>query len=201
MGIINNCFYELPEGMVVITAGGTFSEKCSKDCINYRDSEGNLYITTETETVDWKCRTDLNEFPNTTNPNLPYVFDLLWDLKKESDIIDIFHSSHSWFDGNIFELIDKLKEYNLTHLIPQSKLSEAAEIKKTEKIFKEEFINRTFDRYVLIKDSQEHMLFVEQLMDMIQLHIIFTNSKELWLNIFSENKDIVKKIKKLGVKR
>ena len=46
------------------------------------------YGVTESELEsDYQLRSDLEDWPDAWDPKLPYVFDLNWDLKTESDLV------------------------------------------------------------------------------------------------------------------
>ena len=66
-------YYELPNGQIAYTYGWDGRNKT----ISYRfdDKQGGRTIS-QKEFDTWKPRRDLNDFPNATDPRLPYIFDL-----------------------------------------------------------------------------------------------------------------------------
>jgi len=76
-------FYELPDGRIAKTLGW---DSRSKE-ISYRldDGEGSR-IVHEAIALVWKRRSDLRDFPNASDPLLPYDFDLWWDIKYMSQL-------------------------------------------------------------------------------------------------------------------
>jgi hypothetical protein len=83
--IIIGAYYELEHGAIAYLVGwnGRTQEGEYKtdngECITYHD-------VTLAEFSVWKIRRDLHDFPNASDPRLPYVFDLFWDLKYISDL-------------------------------------------------------------------------------------------------------------------
>lgn len=75
--------YETPSGKIAYTYGLNNATKM----ITYRfdDNEGSREVSYE-EFDTWKPRRDLKDFPNASDPRLPYVFDLYWDIKFMSQL-------------------------------------------------------------------------------------------------------------------
>jgi hypothetical protein len=112
--MIIGTFYELSDGTIVKTYGWGGESKI----VSYR-SENQHYNTHEHSTKDWKHRPDLHDFPNAKDPVLPYVFDLMWDLKTEEQLkYELNCKTSIYCSYHDSEVIEKLKEYGLNHLIP-----------------------------------------------------------------------------------
>lgn len=100
-------FYELPDGRIVRTTGWHGRDNTISF---YTDSPGGrkagvcLFKTCE----NWKRRTDLRDFPNASDPRLPYVFDLWWDIKYMSDL-----RRHLLYDDDS-ELRELMQKHNIT---------------------------------------------------------------------------------------
>ncbi len=73
--------YELPDGSIVRTYG------FGPDGIKYYFDDGKGgRLATDEEFQTWKPRKDITDFPNASDPRLPYEFDLHWDIKYTSDL-------------------------------------------------------------------------------------------------------------------
>lgn len=84
-------FYELPNGQIAYTYG--FDGK--KKVVNYRfDGDTTGRVVTYEEIKAWNPRPDLNDFPNASDPKLPYIFDLNWDIQYMSDLRRTLASGH-----------------------------------------------------------------------------------------------------------
>lgn len=83
--------YETPDGRIA----RTFSWSGRTGMVGYYfdDGEGERKAP-EAECLTWKRRSDLNDFPNARDPRLPYVFDLLWDIKHMSGLRRILKEGH-----------------------------------------------------------------------------------------------------------
>lgn len=78
-------------------------------CIGWVNGRASLYpenrprqrvkhqsVTPEELSSKFRHRPDLKDWPNAWNPLLPYVFDLNWDMKCESDLVrECIESGHS----------------------------------------------------------------------------------------------------------
>jgi len=76
-------FYELPNGQIAKTIGWNGKKKT---ILYYFDDGQGSHTINEDETKEWKYL-KLYDFPNARDPKLPYVFDLLWDIKYTSDLV------------------------------------------------------------------------------------------------------------------
>lgn len=86
MSIVIGAFYELPDGRIARTYGwGGKTEMVSF----YFDNDKPRVPVHVSETVDWKIRRDLSDFPNARDPLLPYSFDLHWDIKHRSELLQV----------------------------------------------------------------------------------------------------------------
>ena len=82
--IIIGVFYELSNGEIIYVYGKSITSTTAIFC--YYAVDGNAKTVVAAETRNWKERRDLRDFPNTTDPKLPYDFDLYWDIKRISDL-------------------------------------------------------------------------------------------------------------------
>lgn len=80
MDTIIGAYHELPSGKIAYTYG------FSKGVISYRFEDYTYSSCDQFEYNTWIYRPDLNDFPDSKDPVLPYVFDLFWDLKRISDL-------------------------------------------------------------------------------------------------------------------
>jgi len=80
--------YELPDGRIA----RTFGYNGIKKIVSYYFDDGKgRRVATQDQFDTWKLRRDLEDFPNARDPLLPYVFDLLWDIKYMSDLKQQLH--------------------------------------------------------------------------------------------------------------
>ena len=77
-------YYELPNGKIAYTYGWNGIKKE----VSYYFENEKPRVVTENVFQTWKPRKDLKDFPNSKDPVLPYDFDLYYDLKRMSDLID-----------------------------------------------------------------------------------------------------------------
>ena len=86
---IVGALYELPTGTIARSFGS------GPNGIQYYfdDSKGGRLASHE-EVKAWKHRADLNDFPNARDPILPYVFDLEWDIKFRSELVQVLTDGH-----------------------------------------------------------------------------------------------------------
>ena len=117
--IIIGVFYELSDGSIVKTIGW---DGRVEEIISFYHEGQPVETILKSETKDWKHRPDLKDFPNAKDPRLPYVFDLFWDLKYTSEIIELFNGELWWLENDILEIAEKLKEHGLAFLIPEKYL-------------------------------------------------------------------------------
>ena len=79
--------YELPDGRIAMTTGwgGGNLQYCL-------DDDKGMRSIVEKDFMAWKPRPDLKDFPNARDPRLPHSFDLLWDIKTRSQLVE--HLKH-----------------------------------------------------------------------------------------------------------
>lgn len=83
-------FYELPDGSIVKAYGwngGTNTVHYYMSDLVGRSVEESVWAT-------WKPRRDLVDFANVNNPLLPQIFDLLWNLKRWTDLATALSAGH-----------------------------------------------------------------------------------------------------------
>lgn len=98
-------FYEMPNGQIAYTYG--FDDK--KKVVSYRlDGDTTGRSVTYEEIKTWNPRPDLSDFPNASDPKLPYLFDLNWDIKYMSDLRRVLASGHPQL-GEIKRAMQKYK--------------------------------------------------------------------------------------------
>jgi len=83
INIVIGTLYELPDGRVVRTYR---SNGITGEIGYYFDDDTGSHTIKEKECGGWKERRDIRDFPNARDPRLPYVFDLLWDIKYMSQL-------------------------------------------------------------------------------------------------------------------
>lgn len=82
--IVVGAFYELPDGKIVFVY--LQSNKSDTTVFGYYEDGSDPKTATIGETLLWKRRSDLRDFPNAIDPRLPYEFDLYWDIKHMSNL-------------------------------------------------------------------------------------------------------------------
>lgn len=112
MDIIIGAHYELPGGRIVRTTG---ANSVSRTVRYYFDDGKGGRVADESEWGTWKVRRDLRDFPNARDPILPYVFDLLWDLKYQSNLLYVLEHGHDDID----EIKAEMAKQGITHLMPK----------------------------------------------------------------------------------
>lgn len=113
--MITGVFYELPTGEIVKTTGWN---GVTGEISFYNEIRHDTIL--ESKTRDWILRDDLKDFPNAKDPRLPYVFDLFWDIKYTSEITALFEGDSWWLEHDVDDIVEKLKENGLSHLIPEN---------------------------------------------------------------------------------
>lgn len=84
-GVVIGAFYELPDGRIAKTYGWSGAGRIVSYAFD--DDFGGRSIS-EGECSAWKARPDLRDFPNARDPRLPYAFDLHWDIKHHSQLVE-----------------------------------------------------------------------------------------------------------------
>lgn len=79
-GVTLGAYYEDPNGKIA------YSYMWNTKQLTLRYEDDTVVNITENEIGEWKERRDLLDYPNSKDPILPYVFDLLFDLKRMSDL-------------------------------------------------------------------------------------------------------------------
>lgn len=114
--------YELPGGDIARAFGaGPQGVRYRKD-----DDQGPLQASHE-ETLAWRERQDLDDFPNARDPVLPYVFDLFWDIKRRSELV------RELKDGHVDQksILEEVARHGLDlGLVPQALTGQINEAKK-----------------------------------------------------------------------
>lgn len=105
--IIAGIFYEMPNGQIAYTYG--FDD--IKKTVSYLlDGDKTGRVVTYEEIKKWKPRFDLYDFPNSSDPKLPYLFDLNWDIKYMSDLRRVLASGHPQLD----EIKQAMEKFGIT---------------------------------------------------------------------------------------
>lgn len=81
--VVIGAHYELPDGLIARTVG--WNGERQEVTFYLDDAQGGRTVSLP-EFSSWKIRRDLTDFPNASDPRLPYVFDLFWDIKYLSDL-------------------------------------------------------------------------------------------------------------------
>lgn len=81
--------YELPSGKIA----RSFGSGPSGVQYYFDDGKGG-HLASHEEVKAWKHRADLNDFPNARDPRLPYTFDLHWDIKHRSELVQALADGH-----------------------------------------------------------------------------------------------------------
>lgn len=110
-------FYERPDGSIVKTYGC----KDSGATIMFYEYKGGTQETPDSNTIGWKDRQDLREFPgcDDVNRRLPYEFDLYFDIKSKGEMYNVLEQRDSvydkeFFDGMVMKYYPEVAEkYNL----------------------------------------------------------------------------------------
>lgn len=103
--VVVGAHYELPDGRIVRTFGYNGIKKTLS--YYFDDGKGGRTVTLDVFNT-WKIRRDLKDFPNARDPLLPYVFDLLWDIKYTSDLKQELHDHPDKDD-----IIHYMKKYKI----------------------------------------------------------------------------------------
>jgi len=98
-------FYELSDGRIAKTYG--FSDK-GNTISYYFDKEQGSHSISNNKFQSWKPRLDLKDFPNASDPRLPYIFDLYYDIKYTSEL-------KKELKNHLYE--DEIKELMIEHNI------------------------------------------------------------------------------------
>lgn len=76
--IVIGLLYQLPDGQIARLFGANGPTQQVRYYFDDGQGERTAHVS---EISGWVPRRDLADFPNARDPRLPYVFDLLWDLK------------------------------------------------------------------------------------------------------------------------
>jgi len=109
--IVVGAYYELPDGKVAYIYG---YHGLKRAVSYYFDDDHGGRSTSFEKVKSWKRRDELKDFPNARDPKLPYVFDLLWDIKHESELKELI-SEHSedWLEYE--GVIEEIRKNKLTN--------------------------------------------------------------------------------------
>lgn len=130
--IVVGVFYETPEHKIAKTYG--YNAKDRKVMYYFDDGKGTHVVGVD-EFSKWRHRQDLEDFPNARDPLLPYVFDLLWDIKHQSQLKTALLNNHKDI-GLIKEQMDKTGIYfdgTVFTQAPAEKLKTPNKVKKIKK--------------------------------------------------------------------
>jgi hypothetical protein len=99
-------YYEKPAGEIV----KVIKAFTKHPMVTYRDQQGNEYTTgTAVALAEWKERDDLSDFPSPEDKALPYAFDMLWGIKRYSQLQKVLSEGH--------EDLDQIKLFMATNCI------------------------------------------------------------------------------------
>jgi hypothetical protein len=87
-------YYEIPDGHIVLTHGWNGTDKTVS---YYFDDDKEMYSALPSQWETWKLRRDLQDFPNARDPRVPYVFDLNWDIKTRSQLLNALKTGEDAF--------------------------------------------------------------------------------------------------------
>lgn len=99
-------FYQTPDSKIAYTYG--FDGKRKTVQYRFNDNKGGR-TASYGEVKKWKPRFDLRDFPVSSDPKLPYIFDLTWDLKYMSDLRRALESGHP----DIANIRHIMRKYNI----------------------------------------------------------------------------------------
>lgn len=80
-------FHELPDGRIAYAYGVNSVYREVYYNFNDDDDDNEKHTVSYEEYFTWKLRKDIYDFPNAKDPRLPYSFDLLFDIKRKSELI------------------------------------------------------------------------------------------------------------------
>jgi len=86
MNDVVGIFYETPEGTVLKTYGFRKDPETKKNVVLAYTEDGTHVEISDEDFQTWRPRQDLKLFPGSTDKCLPYVFDLLYDIKYLSQL-------------------------------------------------------------------------------------------------------------------
>ena len=84
--LVIGAFYEAPDGRIALTCGWSGE---SREMRYAFDDDTGVHSLPEAEFQAWTRRADLQDFPNARDPRLPYEFDLAWDVKTHSGLVQL----------------------------------------------------------------------------------------------------------------
>jgi hypothetical protein len=102
--IVVGAYYKLPNNSISYIYGCHGLKR--EISYYFDDDEGGKKASFE-KVKSWKIRKDLKDFPDAKDPKLPYVFDLFWDIKHESELKKLIaEHSENWLkhEGVIEEI-------------------------------------------------------------------------------------------------
>jgi hypothetical protein len=88
--VVVGCYCESPDGRIAKSIGWAGAERLL--CVRFDGEEGSQAITYDEFSGFWKYRRDLKDFPDAKDPVLPSDFDLLYDVKRRSDLVALLGS-------------------------------------------------------------------------------------------------------------
>lgn len=105
-GVIIGGLYERPDGSIVRTYGWDGEDKIVSFFDETMKYDWAYYEVFKT----WKPRQDLRDFPNPSDPLLPYDFDLCWDIQYMSQLKSALFFDHP----DKAEILEMMKIHNIT---------------------------------------------------------------------------------------
>lgn len=110
MDIVIGAYYELPDGRIARTIGYNGVDKVISFATDPPYKRGECLAST---CKNWKKRDDLRDFPNASDPRLPYEFDLNYDIKTMRQLCYELSGEGSCDSEEIEELRELIKKYNI----------------------------------------------------------------------------------------
>lgn len=83
-GLIIGAYYFKPDGICVYVYA-CHNDENGIPYYYYREEEKDGSKILAKDCQDWVISTS-GDYPNTKDPRVPYIFDLIWDIKRVSDI-------------------------------------------------------------------------------------------------------------------
>jgi hypothetical protein len=106
--IVVGGFYETSDGRIARVSGWNGSTRKAR--YEFDDDAGDHEIDEEAFGA-WIRREDLADFPNARDPVLPYIFDLIWDVKTRSRLVRLLSGGEH--DGDLPEIMRIMEENSI----------------------------------------------------------------------------------------
>ena len=88
--LVIGLFYQDERGKVLRISGWNGQEMTV--AYNYDDNFGRREIPLSEALASWTKRHDLEDFPDARDPRIPSSFDLFWDIKTRSELVNLLIS-------------------------------------------------------------------------------------------------------------